>query len=144
MRYDLLGAVMIDRHIGGIGRVGGGRGDRLPRTDSNAHDDPAPGQSDDRGVYRSGGDVTAPVLLNRTNPEYTELARTAKYQGTVLLSAEIDPSGIPTNLKVQRGLGLGLNEKAIESVKQWKFKPGQKGEMAVSVQTTVEVIFRLP
>ena len=88
--------------------------------------------------------MTAPVLLNRTNPEYTELARTAKYQGTVLLSVEIDPSGIPTNLMVQRGLGLGLNEKAIESVKQWKFKPGQKGEMAVSVQTTVEVIFRLP
>ena len=122
---------------------GGGRGDRLPRTDSSAHNDPAPGQSDDRGVYRSGGDVTAPVLLHRTNPGYTEQARTAKYQGTVLLSVEIDPSGTPTNIKVQRGLGLGLNEKAIEAVKQWKFKPGQRDGTDVSVRTTVEVIFRL-
>ena len=123
-------------------RVGGGRGDRLPRIES-ADSDPPPGQSDDRGVYRSGGNVTAPVVLHRTNPEYTEQARTAKYQGTVLLSVEIDPSGTPTNIKVQRGLGLGRNEKAIEAVKQWKFKPGQRDGTDVSVRTTVEVIFRL-
>jgi protein TonB len=60
-----------------------------------------------------------------------------------LLSVEIDQTGTPTNIKVQRGLGLGLNEKAIEAVEQWKFKPGQKDGTAVSVQTTVEVIFRL-
>ena len=128
---------------GGMGRAGGGGGDRLPRTDSNAHNESSPGQSDARGVYRSGGDVTAPVLVHRSNPGYTEKARTAKYQGTVLLSVEIDQTGTPTNITVQRGLGLGLNEKAIEAVKQWKFKPGQKGGTAVSVQSTVEVIFRL-
>jgi TonB family protein len=83
------------------------------------------------------------VLVHRINPGYTEQARAAKYQGTVLLSVEIDQAGIPTNIKIGRGLGLGLNEKAIEAVKQWKFKPGQKDGTAVSVQTTVEVIFRL-
>ena len=87
--------------------------------------------------------MTSPVLVHRTNPGYTEQARAAKYQGTVLLCVEIDQAGIPTNIKVGRGLGLGLNEKAIEAVKQWKFKPGQKDGTAVSVQTTVEVIFRL-
>jgi TonB family protein len=87
--------------------------------------------------------VTAPVLVHRTDPEYTEQARVAKYLGTVLLSVEIDQTGTPSNIKVQRGLGLGLNEKAIEAVEQWQFKPGQKDGTAVSVQTTVEVIFRL-
>jgi len=60
-----------------------------------------------------------------------------------LLSVDIDPAGTPTNIKVQRGLGLGLNEKAVEAVKQWKFRPGQKDGAAVSVQTNIEVIFRL-
>lgn len=134
---------MTDGHRGEMGSAGGGGGDRLPRTDSSAGNDSAPGQSDHRGVYRCGGDVTSPVLVHRTNPGYTEQARAAKYQGTVLLCVEIDQAGIPTNIKVGRGLGLGLNEKAIEAVKQWKFKPGQKDGTAVSVQTTVEVIFRL-
>ena len=128
-----FGLVMIDGQSGEMARAGGGGGDRLPRTDSSAHNDPAPGQSDARGVYRSGGDVTTPVLVHRTTPGYTEQARTAKYQGTVLLSVEIDPTGTPTNIKVERGLGLGLNEKAIESVKQWTFKPGQKDGTAVSM-----------
>jgi protein TonB len=74
-------------------------------------------------MYRSGGVVIAAVLVYRTDPEYTEQARIAKYQGTVLLSVDIDPAGTPTNIKVQRGLGLGLNEKAVEAVKQWKFRP---------------------
>ena len=84
-----------------------------------------------------------PVVVYRTDPEYTEQARVAKYQGSVLLSVDIDPAGTPTNIKVQRGLGLGLNEKAVEAVKQWKFRPGQKDGTAVSVQTNIEVIFRL-
>jgi len=134
---------MIDGHSGGTQRAGGGGGDRLQRTDLSADNDLAPGQCDTRGVYRSGGDVTAPVLVHRTDPEYTEQARVAKYLGTVLLSVEIDQTGTPSNIKVQRGLGLGLNEKAIEAVEQWQFKPGQKDGTAVSVQTTVEVIFRL-
>ena len=133
---------MADGHRGGMAEAGGGGGDRLPRTNSSADNDLAPGQSDHRGVYRSGRDVTLPVLVHRTNPGYTEQARAAKYQGTVLLSVEIDPAGIPTNIKVRRGLGLGLNEKAIEAVKQWRFKPGEKDGTAVPVQTTVEVTFR--
>ena len=137
---------MVDERISAMGLAGGGGGDRLPRTDgagSSAHNDPAPGQSDGRGVYRVGGDVTAPVLTYRTDPEYTEQARAAKYQGTVLLYVEIDQNGIATNIKVERGLGLGLNEKAIEAVKQWKFKPGQKDGAPVTVQATVEMNFRL-
>ena len=83
------------------------------------------------------------MLLHKVEPEYTEEARNAKYQGTVLLSVEIDPTGIATNIKVQRSLGLGLDEKAIQAVKQWRFKPGEKDGKPVTVAATIEVNFCL-
>ncbi len=95
------------------------------------------------GVFRVGGGVSAPVLLFKVEPEYSEEARKAKYQGTVLLYIEVDPSGHATNIRVQRSLGLGLDEKAIEAVKKWKFRPGQKDGKPVTVAATIEVNFRL-
>jgi protein TonB len=95
------------------------------------------------GVYRVGGGVTAPIVLSKKDPEYSEEARKAKYQGTVLLAIEVSPSGIASNIKVMRSLGLGLDEKAIEAVKQWKFKPGYKDGKPVTVAATIEVNFRL-
>jgi len=95
------------------------------------------------GPFRVGGGVTAPLVLHKVEPEYSEEARKAKYQGTVLLYVEIDSSGRATNIKVQRSLGLGLDEKAIEAVKQWKFKPGYKDGKPVTVAAIIEVNFRL-
>ena len=95
------------------------------------------------GVFRVGGGVTAPSLLFKVEPEYSEEARKAKYQGTVLLYVEVDPSGHATNIRVQRSLGLGLDEKAIEAVKKWKFAPGRKDGRPVTVAATIEVNFRL-
>ena len=95
------------------------------------------------GVFRVGGSVTAPSLLYKVEPEYSEEARKAKYQGTVLLYVEVDPSGHATNIRVARSLGLGLDEKAIEAVKKWKFAPGKKDGRPVTVAATIEVNFRL-
>jgi len=95
------------------------------------------------GTFRVGGGITAPTLIRKVEPEYSEEARAAKFQGTVLLYAEVDPSGKATNIKVARSLGLGLDEKAIEAVRQWKFKPGMKGDTPVTVAVTIEVNFRL-
>jgi protein TonB len=95
------------------------------------------------GVYRVGGGVTAPVVIFRRDPEYSEEARKAKYQGTVLLAIEVSPDGRAQNVRVVRSLGLGLDEKAMEAVKQWKFKPGYRNGQAVTVAATVEVNFRL-
>jgi protein TonB len=95
------------------------------------------------GVFRVGGGVTAPVLISKVEPEYSEEARKAKYQGTVLLYIEVDPTGHATNIKVQHSLGLGLDEKAIEAVKKWRFKPGYKDGKPVTVAATIEVNFRL-
>jgi periplasmic protein TonB len=95
------------------------------------------------GIYRVGGGVSSPILMAKVEPQYSEEARKAKYQWTVLLYVEIDTSGHATNIKVQRSLGLGLDEKAIEAVKQWKFKPGYKDGKPVMVAATIEVNFRL-
>ena len=95
------------------------------------------------GVFRIGGGVSAPVAIYKVEPEYSEEARKAKFQGTVVLSIVIDEKGLPTNFKVVRPLGLGLDEKAIEAVQKWRFLPGKKDGHAVAVIATVEVNFRL-
>jgi TonB family protein len=95
------------------------------------------------GVYRVGGGVSAPTVLFKVDPEYSEEARKAKYSGTVLISLIVDTSGKAQNVKVVRSLGLGLDEKAMEAVYKWKFKPGMKGGQPVAVQATIEVNFRL-
>lgn len=94
-------------------------------------------------VYRIGGDVWPPKLLFKVEPEYSEEARAAKYQGAAVISVEIGPDGKPGNLKIQRSLGLGLDEKAIEAVNQWKFEPGTRNGRPVTVAATIEVNFRL-
>jgi periplasmic protein TonB len=95
------------------------------------------------GVYRIGGGVSAPQLLFKVEPEYSEEARKAKFQGTVVLYVVVDAQGYPRDLRVIRPLGLGLDQKAIEAVKQWRFKPGLKDGKPVAVSAQIEVNFRL-
>jgi periplasmic protein TonB len=95
------------------------------------------------GVYRAGNGVTKPELLKKVEPEYSEEARKAKLTGTVVLSIVVDPSGNAVSPRITKSMGLGLDEKAIEAVKQWKFKPGYKDGKAVPVMASVEVNFRL-
>jgi len=94
-------------------------------------------------VYRVGGSVTAPLLIDKVEPEFSEEARAAKAQGAVTLYVHVNPSGKAVNIRVLHGLGFGLDEKAIEAVKKWKFRPGMKKDEPVSVEATIEVNFRL-
>jgi periplasmic protein TonB len=95
------------------------------------------------GVYRVGGGVSAPAVLYKVDPEYSEEARKAKYSGTVLLYIEVDQTGHARNLRIVKGIGLGLDEKAIEAVNKWRFKPGMKDGKPVAVAAQIEVNFRL-
>jgi TonB family protein len=95
------------------------------------------------GVFRVGGGVTAPTLLAKVEPEYSEEARKAKHAGTVVLYIEVTVDGKADNIRVQHSLGLGLDEKAIEAVKKWRFSPGKKDGKPVRVAATIEVNFRL-
>ena len=104
---------------------------------------PGSGGGSGGGAYKIGGGVSAPVPVYRPEPEYSEEARKAKWQGAVLLELVVDANGVPQDIKVIRSLGLGLDQKAIEAVQKWRFKPGQKDGKAVPVSANIEVNFRL-
>ena len=95
------------------------------------------------GAYRIGGGVSQPTVIFKVEPEYSEEARKAKFQGTVVMFIVVDEHGNPCDVSVIRPLGLGLDQKAIEAVEKWRFNPGKKDGKPVPVQTTIEVNFRL-
>jgi len=95
------------------------------------------------GVYKVGGGISAPQAISSPDPDYTEEARRAKKQGTCVLWLIVDAAGKPRDIKVVRGLGLGLDAKALEAVKQWRFQPALKDGKPVDVQISVEVEFHL-
>lgn len=124
---------------GGIGSgIGGGVG-----SGRGAGVGPGSGGGFGGGAYRIGGGVSAPSILSKVEPEYSEEARKAKWQGTVQLSLVVDDQGRPQSIKVTRSLGLGLDQKAIEAVEKWRFRPGMKDGKPVPVMATIEVNFRL-
>jgi TonB family protein len=122
--------------------IGTGSGGGLGSGNGNGYG-PGSGGGAGGGVYRVGGGVSAPVPLNSVEAEFSDEARRAKYQGVCLISLIVDAQGNPQNPRVARTLGMGLDEKAIEAVKKYKFKPAMKGNTPVPVMITVEVNFRL-
>jgi periplasmic protein TonB len=132
---DPLGRLGIPSAGNGIGSgIGGGRGPGVG---------PGSGGGFGGGAYKIGGGVSAPVPVVRPEPEYSEEARKAKWQGAVMLSLVVDENGVPQDIKVVRSLGLGLDQKAIEAVQKWRFKPGLKDGKPVPVSANIEVNFRL-
>lgn len=124
---------------GGIGTgKGGGVG-----SGSGAGFGPGSGGGVGGGVFRIGGGVSRPELVYRVEPEYSDEARKAKFQGTVVLYVIVDSKGFARDIKVVRPLGLGLDQKAIEAVQKWKFRPGMKDGKPVNVEAQIEVNFRL-
>jgi TonB family protein len=95
------------------------------------------------GAYRVGGGVTAPRVLYAPDPEFSEEARKAKHQGTVILWVVIGTDGRIHDMRVSRSLGMGLDEKAIDAIRRWRFEPGRKDGIPVAVQVHVEINFRL-
>jgi protein TonB len=105
---------------------------------------PGFGPYDQGNVFMPGkGGVTAPVPIYDPDPDYSDAARRAKYQGSVILWLVVGPDGRPRDLRVQRSLGMGLDEKALAAVSQWKFQPATLNGQPVAVQINVEVNFRL-
>jgi len=128
--------------FGAGGGMGSGRGGGVG-SGSGAGFGPGSGGGMGGGAYRIGGGVSPPSILYKVEPEYSEEARKAKFQGTVLLFVVVDEHGNPRDIKVLRPLGLGLDQKAVEAVEKWKFSPGKKDGKPVPVQAQIEVNFRL-
>lgn len=95
------------------------------------------------GVMSVGGGVTAPQLIHSVDPNYSSAARAAKLEGAVSLRLIVDPQGNPVDIQVIRHLGMGLDEKALEAVRQYKFKPARYQGHPVPVQMVVQVNFTL-
>jgi TonB family protein len=95
------------------------------------------------GVYNVGGSVRPPVLTYAADPEYTEAARKAKLSGNVIVALIVDSAGEPQNVRVARGLGNELDEKAVEAVQQYRFKPATRNGEPVPANLNVEVNFQI-
>jgi TonB family protein len=128
---------------GSSGGMGTGSGGGLGSGTGNGYG-PGFGGNAGGGLYHVGGGISAPVALNNVEAEFSDEARRAKYQGVCLISLIVDAQGNPQNPRVIRALGMGLDEKALEAVRQYKFRPAMKdGKTPVAVMITVEVNFRL-
>jgi protein TonB len=95
------------------------------------------------GLYHVGGEVSSPVAIFEPEAEFSDEARRAKFQGVVVVYLIVDAQGNPQNVKVSQSLGMGLDEKAIEAVRKYKFKPAMYHGKAVPVPINIEVNFRL-
>jgi len=94
-------------------------------------------------VLKVGGGVTSPKLLEKVEPVYSEEARAAKLTGATILSVEVHPDGRAHNMRVVRPLGLGLDDRAIEAVSNWRFQPATQNGQPVTVIANIEVNWRL-
>jgi periplasmic protein TonB len=95
------------------------------------------------GVMNVGGGVSAPEVLHSVEPQFTAEARQANYQGVVSIQLIVDAQGFPQDARVVRHLGMGLDERALEAVRQYRFKPALYQGHPVAVQMVVDVDFRL-
>jgi protein TonB len=95
------------------------------------------------GLAMVGGGVSSPVLIVHPEPEFSEAARKAKFQGNVMVRLVVDPQGMPRNIRVTQGVGMGLDEKAMEAVRQYRFRPAMEGGKPVAVEMNVEVDFQI-
>jgi len=122
----------------GVG-VGGGIGSGNGGGVGSGHGGPGVGP----GIFHVGDGVSAPRPIFTPEPEFSEEARKAKYQGVVVLNIIVGTDGRVHNPRVVRSLGMGLDEKAMEGVKTWKFDPSKKDGRAVAVEMNIEVAFNL-
>jgi TonB family protein len=128
--------------IGTDGGIGGSKGHGVgPGTGPGV----GPGEDGGRGGGRRtiGGGVSAPTVVYRVEPEYSEEARKARYQGTVVLEAVVKRDGKVDVLRLVRSLGFGLDQNAIQALKQWRFRPATENGMPVDVTVNIEVNFSL-
>ncbi len=100
-------------------------------------------QQQQSDVYHVGRGITPPVPIYRVEPEFSELAREANFEGTVLLKAIVGADGLIQEPSIVKPVGMGLDEAALAALQQWRFKPGKKDGEPVRVYVQVEITFRL-
>jgi TonB family protein len=94
-------------------------------------------------LRRIGGSVSSPIVVRQVPPQFSDEARQKKFMGVVLVNLIVDSRGNPQNVHVLRGVGMGLDEKAVEAIRQYRFKPAMENGKPVAVQLNVEVNFQI-
>jgi protein TonB len=138
----MAGAVLPSNGTGSGGGIGSGGGGGVGSGHGPGFG-PGEGGGTGGGVFHVGGGVSPPRVIYQPEPEFSEEARKAKYQGVCTLGLIVGADGRPSNIRVLSSLGMGLDEKAIEAVKNWKFEPAMKEGHPVRVEIAVEVDFHL-
>jgi TonB family protein len=133
-----------------LGQIGGGGGFGSGGGNGNGHgtgvgngNGNGSGGGNGGGIYSPGNGVTNPTIVTQVDPEYSDDARKAHLTGFVMLSIVVNTSGKATNIDVIKSLGMGLDEKAVEAVRRWVFKPGTSKGVPVNVRAQVKVTFTL-
>jgi TonB family protein len=140
---DSVNVKLASNGQGGGSGMGTGYGGGLGSGNGNGYG-PGSGGNYGGGLYKIGGPVSAPVLLHSVDPEFSDEARRAKYQGVCVVQIIIDAHGNPHNPRVVRALGMGLDENAIKAIMQYRFRPAMKdGKTPVPVMENVEINFRM-
>jgi protein TonB len=136
---------VVGGELGGVkgGEAGGVVGGQVGGTGTGMEGEGSGGVEAPAGPVRVGGNVKAPVVSRKIEPEYTDPARNARVTGVVVLEAIIDKQGNVDQVRVLKGLPMGLEESAIRAVKQWKFRPGTLNGQPVDVIFSLTVNFRL-
>jgi len=135
-------AVLPSNGTGSGGGIGSGSGGGVG-SGTGPGFGPGEGGGTGGGIFHVGGGVSPPHTIYAPEPEFSEEARKAKYQGVCTLGLIVGTDGRPSNIRVLSSLGMGLDEKAIEAVKNWKFEPAMKDGHPVRVEIAVEVDFHL-
>ena len=104
---------------------------------------PGAGGNTGGGVLHIGGAVLPPSVISQIEPEFSEEARKAKFSGNVEVYLWVDEQGKPSHIQVARGVGMGLDEKAVEAVRQYRFKPAMKNGKPVKVDLYIDVNFQI-
>jgi len=104
---------------------------------------PGSGGGTGGGPYRPGSGITPPSVLREVRPDYTEDGRRRNIEGDVVLEIVVRRDGAVGDVKLLQGLGAGLDQRAIEAVRQWRFSPAQRQGVPVDVIVEVAVEFKL-
>jgi TonB family protein len=140
---DSVNVKLASNGEGGGGGMGAGHGGGLGSGNGNGYG-MGFGGNIGGGLYQVGGNISAPVQLNVVEAEFSDEARRNKYQGVCIVQIIVDTQGNPQNPRVVRALGMGLDEKAIEAVMKYKFRPAMKDRKTpVAVMVDVEVNFHM-
>ncbi len=122
--------------------MGNGRGSGVGSGNGDGYG-PGSGGGMGGGVRQVGGGVSEPVPIYQVYPEFSEEARKAKVEGIVMVNIHVEKDGLPSHVHVVQSIGMGLDDKAVDAVKQYRFKPAMENGKPVVVEMNVMVHFQI-